>query len=76
MWPLHWGYSAAWQGPAMLDTVPGKGVARMRRAMVPESGVHVDVGKKAAGVWTTWEARGLFDAMPERCPGWQTEMLG
>ena len=73
MWQLKWGYSAAWQGPAMLNTLPYKGVKQLRRTMIPESGVHVDVEKRTVGVWTTWEARGLFDLMPERWPGWHTE---
>jgi hypothetical protein len=73
MWQLKWGYSAAWQGPAMLNTLPGKGVRQLRRTTTPESGVHVDVEKQAVGVWTTGESRGLFDLMAERWPGWQTE---
>jgi hypothetical protein len=50
LWPLWWGYSAAWQGPAMLKTLPGKGIARMRRLAIPESGVHVDVPGRSVGV--------------------------
>ncbi|MCP9274486.1 hypothetical protein [Mycolicibacterium arenosum] len=73
MWPLQWGYSAAWQGPSMLDTLPGKGVARMSRTEIPESGVHVDVADRTVGVWITSEARGIFDLMPERWPEWRTE---
>jgi hypothetical protein len=73
MWPLKWGYSAAWLGPTMIDTLPGRGVSRMRRDKIPESGVHVDVGNKSVGVWTTWEARGIFDLLPERWPGWRTD---
>jgi hypothetical protein len=70
---LAWGYSAAWQGPAMLNTLPGKGVKQLRRTTIPESGVHVDVEKHAVGVWTTSEARGLFDLLQERWPGWHAE---
>ena len=70
---LTWGYSAAWQGPSMVDALPYKGAKRMRRIAIPESGVHVDVDKRSVGVWTTSEARGLFDLMPERWQGWQTE---
>lgn len=73
LWPLWWGYSAGWQGPSMLKTLPGKGVTRMRRLAIPESGVHVDVPARSVGVWTTSEARGLFDAMDERWPGWWTD---
>jgi hypothetical protein len=70
---LTWGYNAAWLGPSMVDTLPYKGVTRMRRTMIPESGVHVDVDERTVGVWTTSESRGLFDLMPERWAGWQTE---
>lgn len=70
---LTWGYSAAWQGPSMLDTLPYKGAKQMRRIAIPESGVHVDVEKRTVGVWTTSEARGLFDSMPQLWSGWRTE---
>jgi hypothetical protein len=70
---LTWGYSAAWLGPSMVDTLPYKGVKQMRRTRIPESGVHVDVDRRTVGVWMTSESRGLFDLMPERWPGWQTE---
>jgi hypothetical protein len=73
MWQLRWGYSAAWQGPSMLNTLSYKGVKQLRRHTIPESGVHVDVDARTVGVWTTSEARGLFDLMPERWPGWRTE---
>jgi hypothetical protein len=73
LWPLWWGYSSAWQGPSMLKTLPGKGVTRMHRVTIPESGVHVDVPNRSVGVWTTSEARGLFDALDDRWPGWRTE---
>lgn len=70
---LTWGYSAAWLGPSMVDALPYKGVQKMRRTTIPESGVHVDVNARTVGVWTTSEARGLFDLMPERWCGWRTE---
>ena len=50
LWPLWWGCSAAWQGPSMVDALPGRGLVRMRRYMIPESGVHVDVPNRAVGV--------------------------
>jgi hypothetical protein len=70
---LQWGYSAAWRGPAMLDSLPYKGVKQLRARTIPESGVHVDLGRRAVGVWTTSEARGLFDLMPELWRGWRIE---
>ena len=27
LWPLWWGYSVGWQGPSLLHSLPGKGVA-------------------------------------------------
>ncbi|KAA0078918.1 hypothetical protein CIW52_30705 [Mycolicibacterium sp. P9-64] len=38
LWPLWWRYSAAWLGPALLNRLPGKGISRTRREMIPESG--------------------------------------
>jgi hypothetical protein len=73
LWPLWWGCSAAWQGPSMVDALPGKGLVRMRRRMIPESGVHVDVLNRTVGVWVTSEARGIFDALPDRWPDWRIE---
>jgi hypothetical protein len=74
LWPLWWGCSAAWHGPALLDELPGKGVARLNWREFPESGVHVDVPAKTVGAWGTWESRGLFDVIPQRWPGWRTEV--
>lgn len=71
--PLTWGYSAAWQGGTLVTALPYKGAKQMRRTRIPESGVHIDIDKRAVGVWTTSEARGLFDLMPELWPGWTTE---
>jgi hypothetical protein len=73
LWPLWWGYSAAWQGPSLLNCLPGKGISRTRREMIPESGVHIDVPKQQVGAWVTTEARGLFDLLQDRWPGWQTD---
>lgn len=73
LWPLWWGYSVAWQGPSLRHALPGKGVSRIRRDMIPESGVHIDVRKQQAGAWVTTEARGLGDLMEGRWAGWRTE---
>jgi hypothetical protein len=43
------------------------------REMIPESGVHIDVPKQQVGAWVTTEARGLFDLLQDRWPGWQTD---
>jgi hypothetical protein len=73
LWPLSWGYSAAWLGPSLLNRLPGKGIGRTRREMIPESGVHIDVPKQQVGAWVTTEARGLCDLLQDRWPGWQTD---
>jgi hypothetical protein len=73
LWPLWWGYSVGWQGPSLQHALPGKGVSRMRRDMIPESGVHIDVPKQQVGAWVTTEARGLGDLLAGRWSGWQTE---
>jgi hypothetical protein len=73
LWPLWWGYSAAWQGPSLLNRLPGKGISRTRREMIPESGLHVDVPKRRVGAWVTTEARGLCDLLQDRWPGWQAD---
>jgi hypothetical protein len=73
LWPLRWGYSGAWQGPSLLNRLPGKGISRTRREMIPESGVHIDVPKQQVGAWVTTEARGLFGLLQDRWPGWQTD---
>lgn len=73
LWPLYWGYSVAWLGPSLRHALPGKGVGRTRREMIPESGVHIDVPKKQVGAWVTTEARGLGDFMSSRWSGWHAE---
>jgi hypothetical protein len=73
LWPLWWGYSAAWQGPSLLNRLPGKGISRTRREMIPESGLHVDVPKRRVGAWVTTEARGLCDLLQDRWLGWQAD---
>ena len=71
--PLTWGYSAAWQGSSLAGRLPYKGAKQLRRTAIPESGVHLDMENRTVGVWTTSEARGLFDLMPQLWPGWRTE---
>ncbi|OBA75514.1 hypothetical protein A5642_07900 [Mycolicibacterium mucogenicum] len=53
MWPLWWGDSKAWHGPALLDKLPGGGVRRLRLDKIPEGGVHIDVPRNVVGVWNT-----------------------
>ena len=52
MWPLWWGDSKAWHGPALLDKLPGSGVRRLRLDKIPEGGVHIDVPRNVSGCGT------------------------
>lgn len=73
MWPLWWGDSKAWHGPALLDKLPGSGVRRLRLDKIPEGGVHIDVLRNVVGVWNTADVMGVFRALPELWRGWRTE---
>jgi hypothetical protein len=73
MWPLWWGLSAAWHGPALLGKLPGRGVRSLALAKIPEGGVHVDVSRKTLGAWHTADTMGLFRALPDVWSGWRTE---
>ena len=73
MWPLWWGDSKAWHGPALLDKLPGGGVRRLRLDKIPEGGVHIDVPRNVVGVWNTADVMGVFRALPELWRGWRTE---
>jgi hypothetical protein len=73
MWPLWWHLSKAWHGPALMDRLPGPGLRRLTRGKVPEGGVHIDVPRKTVGAWQTADTMGIFQALPDRWNGWQTE---
>lgn len=73
MWPLWWGDSKAWHGPALLDKLPGEGVQQLRLDKIPEGGVHIDVPRNAVGVWNTADVMGVFRALPKLWSGWRTE---
>ncbi len=72
-WQLRWGSSAAWHGPRLLDLLPTSGARSLRLGIIPESGVHVDVAKKALGVWVTDPVPGLLRWLPRLWPGWRIE---
>lgn len=75
-WPLHWGSSAAWYGPDLIDKLPGAGRRAMKLGILPESGVHVDVPCKSLGVWLTTPSPGLLRVLPQLWPGWCVQMWG
>ncbi|BBX74913.1 hypothetical protein [Mycobacterium shinjukuense] len=72
-WPLWWHLCKAWHGPALLDRLPGRGVARVTLGTIPEGGVHVDVPRKTVGAWQTADTMGIFQALPELWSGWETQ---
>lgn len=73
MWPLYWDLGQAWRGPELLDVLPGRGLKKLALNMIPEGGVHIDVGAKTVGAWQTADGMGIFQALPELWSGWQTE---
>lgn len=74
LWPLrHVGQG--WHGPAVLDTLPGRGVAQLTLNAIPESGVHVDVRQKTVATWQTADT-GIFRALPGLWRGWRTQCWG
>jgi len=72
-WPLWWGSSAAWHGPRLIEMLPGEGARVLDLAMLPESGVHVDMPGKTVGVWVTNPVPGLFRWLAQLWPGWHIE---
>lgn len=73
LWPLRWHRSKAWHGPALLDTLPGRGVKGLTLGRIPEGGVHIDVPRKAVGVWHTADTSGVFQALTGLWDGWRTD---
>lgn len=73
LWPLWWHLSKAWHGPALMNMLPGCGVARLSLGNIPEGGVHIDVPRKTVGAWQTADTMGIFQALPDVWSGWRTE---
>lgn len=73
MWPLWWHLSKAWHGPALLSSLPGRGIKSLTLGKIPEGGVHIDVPRKTVGAWQTADTMGIFDALPQVWQGWTTE---
>jgi hypothetical protein len=66
----------AWQGPALVDRLPGPGVARLDLSELPASGLHVDVAGRQVGVWMSQWGTGLVPALVELWPGWTVTFWG
>lgn len=76
LWSLGWTVSQAWHGPTLLEELPGRGLTRLTLGVIPEGGVHVDVGRKTVGEWHTVDTMGICREMADRWPGWQAESWG
>lgn len=70
-------HHTAWQGPALLDRLPGRGSPHLSLPETPISGLHVDVAGRRAGVWwrSTW-CQGLRPALGGLWPGWTVTFWG
>ena len=73
IWRLTPYSNPASSGPALIDWLPGRGSKRVVLRTVPTSGVHIDIPRKALGVWTIGESGGAFDGLPELWSGWMVE---
>jgi hypothetical protein len=74
VYQFHWDSLTAWHGPGLLDQLPDWGTSRIDLTEFPESGFHVDVGTRTAGLWLRGESNGLVPALPELWPPvWRVE---
>jgi len=73
LWPLGWTVSQAWHGPSLMDKLPGPGLTRLKLHVIPEGGVHIDVGRKTMGEWHTADTMGICRELADLWPGWHTE---
>jgi hypothetical protein len=72
-YPLCDDVHTAWQGPGLLDRLPTGGTSRLELPELPESGLHVDAGARAVGVWLTGSGTGLVPALDALWAGWHVE---
>lgn len=72
LWPLRWHRSKVWHGAGLLDVLPGRGVKGLTLGKLPDGGVHIDVPRKAVGVWQIADTMGIFHALSDIWDGWQT----
>jgi len=64
------GAHLAWNGPGLLDRLPHEGWDSARLA-IPIQGLHVDVGSRSIGLWTTMWVADLFTEAERLWPGWR-----
>ncbi|HEY9262986.1 MAG TPA: hypothetical protein VIQ11_00070 [Mycobacterium sp.] len=70
IWPLTPYSNPASRGPALVDSLPGRGSRKVVLRAFPSGGVHVDIPRKALGVWTTGESTAAFVGLPQLWRGW------
>jgi hypothetical protein len=69
---LRGGLSCVWRGPDIVVALPGR--ARIAECLEhPESGLHIDLATRTAGLWTTNTLPGTSDELARRWPGWRVE---
>lgn len=73
IWPLTPYSHPASRGPALIDSLPGRGSKKVVLRAFPSGGVHVDVPRKAVGVWTTGEPTAAFDGLAQLWSGWAVD---
>lgn len=71
IYPLTRDCHTAWQGPALLERLPERGLRGLELSRLPYSGLHVDVRTRTAETWLTYTSTGLVPALPELWPGWR-----
>jgi hypothetical protein len=72
-YPLPDEIHTGWHGPRLLNRLPAGGLARVELPELPASGLHIDAGARAVGVWLTDHCAGLVPALHEQWPGWHVE---
>jgi hypothetical protein len=75
-YPLWDEYHSGWQGPALLNGLPGPGAPRLDLLEIPDSGLHVDVAERTVGAWWGRWTAGLGPALDELWPGWTVTFWG
>jgi len=73
IWPLIPYRAAAWCGPALLDSLPGRGAKKVVLRTIPACGVHVDLPRKTVGVWRTGVTSWSLGGLPQLWRGWRID---
>ena len=76
VYPLMGDCHTGWQGPALLERLPGPGLHGLELPVPPESGLHVDVRERTVEAWLGYTSTGLVPALPDLWPGWRVRFCG